>query len=83
MDAISSETATISWRAPRKNNGPEVLIYFDKNYIYFLKKYLLLFTQEPAPPFQYWRRFEAGKRRKFTLIGLNADTRLNFLIFDS
>nr|CAD2189213.1 unnamed protein product [Meloidogyne enterolobii] len=61
LDAISSETATISWRAPRKNNGPE--------------KYLLLFTQEPAPPFQYWRRFEAGKRRKFTLIGLNADTR--------
>uniref|UniRef100_A0A914HJX2 Potassium channel domain-containing protein n=1 Tax=Globodera rostochiensis TaxID=31243 RepID=A0A914HJX2_GLORO len=41
--AISSVTATITWDSPKKNHGSE--------------QYFLLFAQEPAPQFQYWRRY--------------------------
>uniref|UniRef100_A0A915D819 Uncharacterized protein n=1 Tax=Ditylenchus dipsaci TaxID=166011 RepID=A0A915D819_9BILA len=61
LEAISSETATISWRAPRKNNGTE--------------NYTLMFAQEPAPQFRHWQRFDIGKRKRFTLTELNNDTR--------
>uniref|UniRef100_A0A914VCP5 DDB1- and CUL4-associated factor 7 n=1 Tax=Plectus sambesii TaxID=2011161 RepID=A0A914VCP5_9BILA len=61
IEAVSSETATISWRAPRKNNGPEA--------------YVIQFTQEPAPQFRYWRKYRVGKSKRFTITELSPDTR--------
>ncbi|KAI1716026.1 ion channel domain-containing protein [Ditylenchus destructor] len=61
LEAISSETATISWKAPRKNNG--------------IENYTLMFAQEPAPQFRFWQRFDIGSRKRFTLTELNNDTR--------
>ncbi|VDK47641.1 unnamed protein product [Anisakis simplex] len=59
--AISAETATFSWKAPRKNNGAE--------------SYVILFAQEPAPQFHYWKRYRCGKSKKFTITDLSPDTR--------
>ncbi|KAK0410963.1 hypothetical protein QR680_005411 [Steinernema hermaphroditum] len=61
LDSVSSETATISWKAPRKNNGPE--------------SYVVQFTQEPAPQFHLWRKYRCGKSKRFTLTDLIPDTR--------
>ncbi|TKR60308.1 hypothetical protein L596_027573 [Steinernema carpocapsae] len=61
VEAVSSETATLSWKAPRKNNGPE--------------SYVVQFTQEPAPQFHLWRKYKCGKSKKFTLTDLTPDTR--------
>ncbi|CAD6193635.1 unnamed protein product [Caenorhabditis auriculariae] len=61
IDAISDETATISWRTPKVNNGPE--------------KYVIQFTQEPAPQFTYWNRYRVGDSTRFTLTNLLPDTR--------
>ncbi|EFO87789.1 CRE-TWK-32 protein [Caenorhabditis remanei] len=61
IDAISDETATISWRAPKMNNGPE--------------SYIIQFVQEPAPQFVYWNKYRVGSSTRFTLTDLHADTR--------
>ncbi|VDM47810.1 unnamed protein product [Toxocara canis] len=61
IDAVSSETATFSWRAPRKNNGSE--------------SYVIQFSQEPAPQFHYWRRYRCGNTKKFTITDLTPETR--------
>uniref|UniRef100_A0A1I7XI91 Fibronectin type-III domain-containing protein n=1 Tax=Heterorhabditis bacteriophora TaxID=37862 RepID=A0A1I7XI91_HETBA len=61
LDAFSCETATISWRPPKMNNGPE--------------SYVIQFTQEPAPQFLYWSRYKCGKSTRFTLTDLLPDTR--------
>uniref|UniRef100_A0A914PAU0 Fibronectin type-III domain-containing protein n=1 Tax=Panagrolaimus davidi TaxID=227884 RepID=A0A914PAU0_9BILA len=61
LDAVSSETATISWKAPRKNNGPE--------------SYVVQFSSEPAPQFRYWRRYKIGRAKKFTIPELMPDTK--------
>lgn len=34
-----------------------------------------MYAQEPAPPFRYWHRYSAGKRKCFTITELNADTK--------
>ncbi|KAI6189249.1 TWiK family of potassium channels protein 7 [Aphelenchoides besseyi] len=60
IESTSSETATVAWRAPRKNNGTE--------------SYVVMFAQEPAPQFRYWRRYRVGRSHVFTITGLNADT---------
>ncbi|KAK6753412.1 hypothetical protein RB195_012791 [Necator americanus] len=61
LEAISCETATVSWRAPKVNNGPE--------------SYVIQYTQEPAPQFIYWSRYKVGQSLKFTLTDLLPDTR--------
>ncbi|KAE9552986.1 hypothetical protein FO519_003790 [Halicephalobus sp. NKZ332] len=61
LEAVSSETATISWKPPKKNNGPE--------------SYTVQFSAEPAPQFRYWRRYRAGRAKKFTIPDLTPDTR--------
>uniref|UniRef100_A0A915C3F3 Fibronectin type-III domain-containing protein n=2 Tax=Parascaris univalens TaxID=6257 RepID=A0A915C3F3_PARUN len=61
LDAVSNETATFSWRAPRKNNGPE--------------SYVIQFSQEPAPQFRYWKRYRCGNSKRFTITDLAPDTR--------
>ncbi|KAI6190639.1 hypothetical protein M3Y97_00140500 [Aphelenchoides bicaudatus] len=61
LEALNTDTATISWKSPRKNNGAE--------------SYVLMFAQEPAPQFRYWRRYRVGKTLRFTLTGLSPDTR--------
>ena len=38
------------------------------------KNYALVYAQQPAPHFDYWRRYEVGPRKKFTLTGLHPDT---------
>uniref|UniRef100_A0A7E4ZRT4 Fibronectin type-III domain-containing protein n=1 Tax=Panagrellus redivivus TaxID=6233 RepID=A0A7E4ZRT4_PANRE len=60
IDAVSSETATIAWRAPKKNNGSE--------------SYVVQFAAEPAPAFQYWQRYKVGKAKRFTITNLSPDT---------
>uniref|UniRef100_A0A914DT17 Fibronectin type-III domain-containing protein n=1 Tax=Acrobeloides nanus TaxID=290746 RepID=A0A914DT17_9BILA len=60
VDAVSSETATISWQAPQKNNG--------------LESYVVLYAQEPAPQFVYWTRYKVGSAKKFTITDLRPDT---------
>ncbi|EPB74674.1 fibronectin type III domain protein [Ancylostoma ceylanicum] len=61
LEAISCETATVSWRAPKMNNGPE--------------RYVIQYTQEPAPQFRYWSRYKVGENTRFTLTDLLPDTR--------
>ncbi|CAJ0948342.1 unnamed protein product, partial [Mesorhabditis belari] len=61
VEAISTESATISWRAPIKNNGPE--------------EYIVQYSQEPAPQFRYWDRFKCGTSKKFTIPNLSPGTR--------
>ncbi|KAK6029321.1 fibronectin type III domain protein, partial [Ostertagia ostertagi] len=61
LEAISCETATVSWRPPKVNNGAE--------------SYVIQFTQEPAPQFAYWNRYKVGQSTKFTLTDLLPDTR--------
>ncbi|CAI4223261.1 unnamed protein product [Auanema sp. JU1783] len=61
LDAVSSETATISWRPPKMNNGPE--------------SYVIQFAQEPAPQFPYWNRYKVGQSTRFTLTDLLPGTR--------
>ncbi|VDN51999.1 unnamed protein product [Dracunculus medinensis] len=61
LTAFSSETATFSWRAPRKNNGPE--------------SYVIQFSQEPAPPFHFWQRYKCGSSKTYTITGLMPNTR--------
>ncbi|KAL3079267.1 hypothetical protein niasHS_013661 [Heterodera schachtii] len=67
IHGLNSMTATITWNSPKKNHGPE--------------QYFLLFAQEPAPQFQYWRRFEIGKNKRFTLTDLSPDTRYVVCVF--
>uniref|UniRef100_A0A158P7Y0 Fibronectin type III domain protein n=1 Tax=Angiostrongylus cantonensis TaxID=6313 RepID=A0A158P7Y0_ANGCA len=59
--AISSETATVSWRPPKVNNGSA-------------ESYVILFIQEPAPQFIYWNRYKVGDSTRFTLTDLLPDT---------
>uniref|UniRef100_A0A7I4YUY9 Fibronectin type-III domain-containing protein n=1 Tax=Haemonchus contortus TaxID=6289 RepID=A0A7I4YUY9_HAECO len=61
LEAISCETATVSWRPPKVNNGAE--------------SYVIQFTQEPAPQFAYWNRYKVGDSTRFTLTDLLPDTR--------
>ncbi|GMT08861.1 hypothetical protein PFISCL1PPCAC_158 [Pristionchus fissidentatus] len=61
VEAISSETMTLSWKAPKKNNGPE--------------RYVILYSQEPAPQFKYWNRYKCGAAARFTIPDLTPDTR--------
>ncbi|CAB3398799.1 unnamed protein product [Caenorhabditis bovis] len=61
IDAISDETATVSWRAPKVNNGAE--------------SYVIQYAQEPAPQFVYWNRYKVGNSTRFTLTNLQPDTR--------
>ncbi|WKY11928.1 hypothetical protein Q1695_003476 [Nippostrongylus brasiliensis] len=61
LEATSCETATVSWRPPKVNNGAE--------------SYVIQFTQEPAPQFIYWNRYKVGECTRFTLTDLLPDTR--------
>lgn len=60
--AVSSETATFAWHAPRKNNNKS-------------ESYVILFSQEPAPQFHFWRRYSCGSAKRFTITDLLPDTR--------
>lgn len=66
LTAFSSETATFSWRAPRKNNGPE--------------SYVIQFSQEPAPPFHFWQRYKCGSSKTYTITGLMPNTRYFIIV---
>ncbi|GMR57156.1 hypothetical protein PMAYCL1PPCAC_27351, partial [Pristionchus mayeri] len=61
VEASSSETVTLSWKAPKKNNGPE--------------RYVIMYSQEPAPQFKYWNRYKCGASTRFTIPELSPDTR--------
>lgn len=61
LEAVSCETATVSWRSPKVNNGTE--------------SYVIQFTQEPAPQFVYWNRYKVGSTTRFTVTDLLPDTR--------
>ncbi|KAI6229161.1 hypothetical protein M3Y95_00502200 [Aphelenchoides besseyi] len=39
-----------------------------------VQSYVVMFAQEPAPQFRYWRRYRVGRSHVFTITGLNADT---------
>ncbi|KJH47402.1 fibronectin type III domain protein [Dictyocaulus viviparus] len=61
LEAVSCDTATVSWHPPKVNNGSE--------------SYVILFIQEPAPQFLYWNRYKVGNSTRFTLTDLLPDTR--------
>ncbi|CAJ0579311.1 unnamed protein product, partial [Mesorhabditis spiculigera] len=61
VEAISPETATVSWRAPIKNNA--------------IEEYVVQYSQEPAPQFRYWERFKVGPQKRFTVVNLTPGTR--------
>ncbi|VDN06097.1 unnamed protein product [Thelazia callipaeda] len=55
--AVTRDTATLSWTAPRKNIGQE--------------NYFILFSKEPAPQFSLWKRCNCGNVRYFTITELS------------
>jgi len=61
LEGVSSETATLSWQPPSKNNAPE--------------NYTIMYVQEPAPQFAHWRRYKVGGTKRFTLTDLRPGTR--------
>ncbi|VDK28595.1 unnamed protein product [Gongylonema pulchrum] len=86
--AVSSETATFAWKAPRKNNGPEnsateaVSTNLPDTLMTPLmlqfstdSSYLILFSQEPAPQFHFWQRYRCGSAKRFTITDLSPNIR--------